>query len=50
MNARLMFAATLSLAVVSSLAYGDEVQALSREQVRADYQRAVASKMLPNHE
>ena len=50
MNARLMFAATLSLAVVSSLAYSDEVQPLSREQVRADYQQAAATKTLPNHE
>lgn len=50
MNARLMFAATLSLAVVSSFAYGDDAQPLSREQVRADYQQAVATKALPNHE
>jgi hypothetical protein len=50
MNARLMFAATLSLAVVSSFAYGDDAQPLSREQVRADYREAVATKTLPNHE
>ena len=50
MNARLLFAATLSLAVASSLAYGDEAQPLSREQVRADYRQAVASGTLRNHD
>jgi hypothetical protein len=50
MDARLMFAATLALAVVSSFAYGDDARPLSREQVRADYRQAVASKTLPNHE
>jgi hypothetical protein len=50
MNARLLFAATLSLAVASSLAYGGEAPPLSREQVRADYRQAVASGTLQSHD
>ena len=48
MNARLLFAATVSLAVASSFAFADEAQPLSREQVRAEYREAAASKTLLN--
>ena len=47
MDARLLFAATVSLAVASSFALADEAQSQSREQVRAEYQQAAASKTLP---
>ena len=47
MDARLLFATTVSLAVASSFALADEAQPQSREQVRAEYQQAAANKTLP---
>ncbi len=42
MNARLLYATTVALAVASSLAFADEARPLSREQVVAQYTDAAA--------
>jgi hypothetical protein len=46
MNAKLLFAATVALSIASTLAMADETQALTREQVLADYAQAAANGML----
>ena len=46
MNSRVLYIATLSLALASSLALADETRPLTREQVIADYNEAAAAGTL----
>ncbi|HEV7577459.1 MAG TPA: hypothetical protein VGO85_15590 [Caldimonas sp.] len=50
MNARLLFATTVALAVVSSYALADDAKPLSRSDVRAEYRQAAASGTLRSNE
>lgn len=43
MNARILFAVTVAVALVSTFAMADEGQPLTREQVDADFNQAAAN-------
>jgi hypothetical protein len=50
MNAKLLYAGTIALALVSSLAYGQQAKPLTRAEVAAEYSRAAAAGTLRNTE
>jgi hypothetical protein len=50
MNAKLLFATTVALAVASSFAFAQEAAPLSSAQVRAEYRQAAANGSLHSHE